>query len=366
MRKIWFIIFVSLVIGAFLYSYLPLIHLNQDKKSNKINPGSNPITPQAKGVLAQKSIFVPYWSDFSSQLALDDYNRVIYFGVEANQEGINKNEPGYKNLNSFVEATNKEKYLTVRMLNTNANIAILKDQSSWEKITQESLDVAKNYQFDGVVLDLEISAIPIIDLSPTVTSFVQYFYQQASGQGVKFALATYGDNFYRHRPFDLAALAKNSDEIMIMAYDFSKNYGEPGPNFPLNKSNQYPYDFQTMIADFTKFVPANKLTVIFGMYGYDWQVDEKKRPIKAAQALTLSEIKKKFIDSCQWQDCVVKRSSIASETEVNYVTSEMVDNFANMFYHMVWFEDEKSVEAKTQFLLNKSIESIAYWAYGYF
>ncbi len=366
MRKIWFIVFVALVVAVLLYAYSPLIHLSQDKRNTSAKLSPTPVTPVTKGVLAKKSIFVPYWSDFSSPLVLGDYNRVIYFGVEANEQGINKNESGYQNLESFIEATTKEKYLTIRLLNTDTNIAILKDQSSWEKIVRESLETAKNYQFNGIVLDLEISAIPIVDLSPSVTNFVQYFYQQASGQSIKFALATYGDTFYRHRPFNLENLAKSSDEIMIMAYDFSKNYGEPGPNFPLNKGDQYPYDFQTMIQDFTRFVPEGKLTVIFGMYGYDWQVDEKKRPIKGAQALTLAEIKKKFIDSCSWKECVVKRSATASETEVNYVTSELVDNFATMYYHVVWFEDEKSVETKTQFLLNKGIESIAYWAYGYF
>jgi len=102
------------------------------------------------------------------------------------------------------------------------------------------------------------------------------------------------------------------------------------------------------------------------MYGYDWSVDEKKRPIKPARALTLSELRKNFIEKCEWKDCIVKRDDTSAEMEVNYVESVKSGDEYVMNLHIVWFEDEESVRRKTEYLNSKGIGSIAYWAYGYF
>ena len=42
------------------------------------------------------------------------------------------------------------------------------------------------------------------------------------------------------------------------------------PNFPFQDKNKWGYDFQQMISDFSADIPSEKLTIIFGMYGYDW------------------------------------------------------------------------------------------------
>jgi spore germination protein YaaH len=133
-----------------------------------------------------------------------------------------------------------------------------------------------------------------------------------------------------------------------------------------------------MIDDFLRFVPAEKLTVIFGMYGYDWRVDEKKRPITSAKALTLAEIKNKFLNNendeeqkfkCRLKNCIIRRDSLAKEMEINYTISAEEPDAEGIYridYHIVWYEDEESVATKMKFLEEKGIGSIAYWAYKYF
>jgi len=343
-------------------------HFNFQKR-NKENPFPSPVSnlKQKDKVKEKKSIFVPYWINFAQPLDITDYDRVIYFGLDVTEYGVNKTDAGYNNIEKFAaQVDGQEKYLTIKMLNNETNSIILKNPSSWQKIIDDAVNIAVNYRFNGLVLDLEMGSLLFDDLVKRSNQFVQYFFNHAKGQNLRFALTVYGDNFYRRRFYDLAKLSRNSDEIMIMAYDFHKSSGEPGPNFPLGGREKYDYDFRLMIEDFSRAVPYEKLTVIFGMYGYDWAVDEKKRPIRPAKALSLAEIKKQFIESCQWQDCVIKRDPLSRETEVNYIISEMNGNFANLYYHIVWFEDEQSVEAKTQYLLEKGIGGIGYWAYGYF
>lgn len=315
-----------------------------------------------------KTLFVPYW-DLTQGKTYQEYERLMYFGISTNEKGIDENDAGFKNIDNFLSSTSAKinnKYLVLRMLDSDNNLIVLKNNQTQDQLITETVELLREKKFAGLALDLEISGLVNAEVTKQINSFVQKMYTALKNYYIPFSVITYGDTFYRKRPYDIETISKNCDEIMIMAYDFSKPIGEPGPNFPLSKGAKYPYDFKTMINEYLIFVPKNKLTIIYGMYGYEWIVDEKRRPIKRAKALTLKEIKKDFIDECKWQDCVVKRDPYSFEMEVNYIESKIIDTYAAMNMHIIWFEDEESVRMKTEFLKEKGIKSIGYWVAGYF
>ena len=116
----------------------------------------------------------------------------------------------------------------------------------------------------------------------------------------------YGDTFYRLRPFDIKTLSKNADFFMIMSYDFSKSRGNPGPNFPLRGKEVYGYDMTQMIDDYLRYLPSDKTSVVFGLFGYDWIVDDKNKAVLQGDAKTYLEIDKEFLTNCRYKDCQVK------------------------------------------------------------
>lgn len=344
-----------------------LIIVKINKKSSVYDKNTNlpaqlTIIPTSSEIKEKKSIFIPYWTKFGDSTEFNNYDRLIYFGVSVNLNGINENEAGYTNLENFIETAKvaqKEKWLTVRMTDTDINLAILKNEKSWSKIILDTRDIVQKYKLDGIVLDLEIGTLNLNNIDKQISRFVQAFYSSIRGQNIKFALILYGDNFYRKRPYDLNILKDNTDEVMIMAYDFHKSYGEPGPNFPLFGQEEYGYDYQKMFEDYKSFLTPDKISVIFGMYGYDWIVDEKKRPIKRATSMSLHDINTKFIVNCTKENCVVKRDDKSKETEIDFIDK-------SLNYHIIWFEDKNSVEAKIEFLKENGVGNIIYWAYGYF
>lgn len=378
-KPVIIILFALVVLGGLLVFFLGKNYLNRD------NGGAvrvKQVTPAVKQnyntAVTSTSIFIPYWSLSPDTRLVSEYDTVIYFGITPSYEGINKQDAGYGGINQFLSLVppDKKKFLTLRMINDDVNRFVLENADAQEKIIQETWEIVEQNAFDGVVLDLEISTLFSKDVTAQINNFVQQFYSEASENYRQFFVTLYGDTFFKQRPYDLPFIVKNSDGIMVMAYDFHKSRGEPGPNFPYESGPalpagraKYQYDFKKMITEFSKFVPKEKLTVIFGMFGYDWLVDEKKRPIRQAEALSLNEINKKFIDRCEYKNCVVKRDALSKETEINYIISSPTPDEQEIYridYHIVWFEDEESVKFKSDYLREQGIKSISYWAYGYF
>ncbi|NTU72815.1 hypothetical protein HGB07_01410 [Candidatus Roizmanbacteria bacterium] len=305
------------------------------------------------------TLFVPYWNCKDGDTAT--YQRTIYFGLTPSLSGINTTDDGYTNLKKCLPllSSTATRLLTLRMLNAEQNAAILKSKTAQEKIISDTIDETQSNGFSGIALDIEFTDYLHTDTPDLLSAFVHDFATEAHAKHLSLTFITYGDTFYRKRPIDLQTIAPKVDEVMVMAYDFHKVNGLPGPNFPLGGNDKYGYDMKEMADDFLAAVPAEKLTVIFGMYGYDWTVDETKKPIKGAKSQTDLQIQEKYIDTCKSSNCVIRTDDESAETEIDFVDSTSM-------YHIVWFENNSSVQRKERFLQQKGIGSFAFWANGYF
>lgn len=365
-RLLAVVVLVAAVAGLYFFWQAYKVQQPNDPQTKAADQPNVNVAP-ARDV--STTIFVPYW--FVADGAVDgDYDRSVYFGITSTRSGINKFDQGYLNISDYNELfPTGEKLLAVRTLNSDLNLAILEDPNTQESIISGAIETAQENGFSGVVLDFELSGLSGFfneEVPGQINDFVTKFSQNVKQNNLYFAVTIYGDVFYRKRPFDVGTLANHVDEVMIMAYDFSKSKGEPGPNFPLNGREKYGYDLKAMLQDFLAVAPAEKLSVIFGMYGYDWTVDEKKRPIKPAEALSDNEIRKNYLDICDQKSCVVLKDELSQETEINFVDSRNVAPSGFVQNHIVWFEDLESARTKQQYLRSQGIGNFAYWAYGYF
>lgn len=326
-------------------------------------PSSTPIPTLAVKATREsdvsRSLFVPYWG--LDDKKIQGYDSYLYFGISPAGSGINKKETGYTNMDNFLESVpaNSEKKLVLRMLDSDVTFPILKDTAKQKILMRDTIALAKDEGFSGVVLDLEVTAVPFDSLIKQINEFTKLFYAEAKNNDLSFTIMFYGDTFYRLRPFDVKALAGNADEFMIMSYDFSKSRGNPGPNFPLRGKEVYGYDMTRMSEDFLRFLPPEKTTIVFGLFGYDWEVDDKGKAIGQGEPLTYEEIKEKFLDDCKFEGCTVRRKNDSTETEIRYIDAENKK-------HIVWFEDMESVKIKEEYLKERGIGNFSFWAHSYF
>lgn len=355
MRKI---IAVAFLLGAIILYFV--LFLRSSTSSEKPSTEKSPtIThqPFPSSSISHDTIFVPYWSDDS---LLSGFNRYIYFGITPTTSGVDVTDAGYVGLPAFTAATQgSSTLLTIRMMNSDTTEKILQDKSLQEAVIQDSIRVAKNNGFDGVVLDLEYNGLAFPTVTKSITDFSVKFARETKETHLLFYQTFFGDTFYLARPYDVATIAQNADGIFILAYDFHKANGTPGPNFPLQVEADSDYTFAQMVADFSKKVSQDKITVVFGMFGYDWTIDSEERPTRQAESLSDSAIQVKFLKECLLKNCVVHRDNSTQEPSVTYVDNDGQN-------HIVWFEDMQSISQKEKILQRNGISHVGFWANGYF
>lgn len=304
------------------------------------------------------SLFVPNWALSSIS---GNYDQYIYFGISPTTSGIDQNDSGVKDIPIFLKAVpqGKQTFLTLEMTNSDTNASILQNKTLQQKIILQTVSIAKSNSFSGIVLDLEMSGIPLGPTIDEINNFTKSLDQQTKAQKLQFDVTLYGDTFYRERPFDVKTIASNSDMILVMAYDFHKAGSNPGPNFPLGGGNIYGYDMNQMADDFLQVVPNQKLGVIFGLFGYDWPVDNQGNAMSQGEPLTDIQIQNKFLNGCRLKDCQIKHDPVSAETEIQYTD-------ATNQKHIVWFENMQSVTTKQQYLRKRGIGNFSFWANSYF
>lgn len=332
------------------------------RKSQVVNKSpsakSNTFASQGPTQNKQDSVFVPYWTMDGGEIQ-GNYDTLIYFGLAVNENGIERMGPGFSDIAKFInKAGNRKKTLVIAMTDSSLNGQILRSDLVKQRIIQDSISIAKANGFDAVMLDLESSSIAFDSVVERINNFSDEFFNAAHSQHLSYDVALFGDTYFRARPYNVKDIALHSDRIYVMAYDFHKSRGNPGPNFPLNGKSIYGYDFKSMVDDFKSDVRPDKLVIVFGMFGYDWPVDSKGEATASGISISYNLAKQNLLSNCKYNLCRYKRDDVSSEMMVSYEKDGQK--------HIVWFDDPASVKDKIDYLKNEGISSDSYWAYSYF
>lgn len=142
--------------------------------------------------------------------------------------------------------------------------------------------------------------------------------------------------------YDYAALARTADYLVLMAYDQHSSGGPAGPVSPLPWVRT---NIRALLAD---GVPAGKLVLAAGIYGYDW-IDGSNQ----AQEIPLSEVEariKKYGLKAQW-------NSADAEPFVRYTDTQGRK-------HVIWYQDAQTVRQRLLLVEQDHLKGLAIWRLG--
>ena len=319
--------------------------------------------------------FAPFWS-LTKMNGIDwsALTTFAYFSLPVNSDGtIDKtsfeweafNGPKLASLFKKAGEHKVRKVVTLTQMNAGAIESFLSDESYWSRLADDSVEILASRNLDGVNIDFEY--IPSNDLlKEKFSRFVDFYsstlHRRLNNPYVTVSVLASSVRF--DKIYDIAALAKSTDGIFMMAYDFyTPSSGSIGPSAPLygynNGQGPFWYDVSTAVEDFIKVADSKK--IILGVPYYGWNY----------YAYSPSPLS----DSVRWTRATpttadkVDSDKLLSITPVggwdNNAKVSWRGYWDNTGWHVVYMEDKNSLTLKYDFAKEKKLAGVGIWALGY-
>lgn len=142
-----------------------------------------------------------------------------------------------------------------------------------------------------------------------------------------------------HAAQDYEALAAAADELRIMAYDRHWSGSDPGPIAPVAWVEE-------VLAYALRAVPADKIALGLGSYGYDW-TPQGGTDLMGADAASLA-----------------RQQGVAIQWDAESQAPWFGYTDASGTAHTVWFEDARSIAAKVDVARRLGLTRVFVWRLG--
>lgn len=365
-KVINFILLVSLLslIGIWLFADLPLF-----------SPFSSDLKSQNNQQEPKKIYgFLPFWN-LEEVYIQEELTDLAYFSLTINEDGTlkTKGDPGFSRLSSdkFDEIQNKllkqdKKIHIVLSLFDNKKIENFLNSEEAQNNFYQSLDsLLLAYPFDGLNLDIEYTGEASGELRDKYTNLIKKISQHLKVKyknKVEFSIDTYAAAATKKMIWDINQIHEEVDYIVVMAYDFHRSSSsQAGPVAPLyTKENSWKESIHSYLADFAKKVPTQKILLGIPFYGYEWQTTTRE-----AQAFTYPKTGstasyKRVKEILNKKEELELKEHWDENALAPYLTYVENENFYTIYY-----ENEKSISYKLEYVNQLNLGGIAIWSLGY-
>ena len=161
---------------------------------------------------------------------------------------------------------------------------------------------------------------------------------------------------------DSKAMSKIADNIVLMAYDYhSTSSFVTGPVAPLSGAGVISeYDVTAAIEKALDLISPQKLVLGIPLYGYEWETLNRitrSAIIPNTGVVASNRRTEELLYSCS--SCSATLDNEANEKYISYFDQNMGD------YHMIYYPDMNSTEAKISLANQFQLGGFALWALGY-
>ncbi|MBS0482501.1 MAG: glycosyltransferase [Proteobacteria bacterium] len=212
--------------------------------------------------------------------------------------------------------------------------ALLTDQHRADAFADQTIAAARQGQWSGVVFDIEDLPEPAVK---SYLAFLQRAHPQFTRAGLHLGITVpAGAPSWNKRAFADAA-----DSVILMNYDLHWQGGQAGPIAPASW-------FAAQLAQAAAVIPASKLVVAIGSYGYDWHDG-------VADSMTINEAWLAARDS----GTVPQFDPESGNSGFAY---DDTDDSGKDHRHTVWMLDAATTWNELQLL--KGVKGVALWRLG--
>ena len=236
-----------------------------------------------------------------------------------------------------------------------------------EKTINQTLKEIQEKGASGVNVDFEYFGTPPKD---TVIKYAQFMrdltdviHKEVESSTV--SMAVYATSAREERIHNVELVGSFIDYVFIMGYDFFRpSSTNAGPIAPLFGVEKYGYDLQTSVEDFLAKIPAEKIVLGVPYYGYDWPVEGQG---VNAKVLPYNDqnggIGVVYFDKALEQE--KNNSLLLGWDRFGSVPYYSYYDIEKKVWRQVYYENERSLREKYDFIRSKKIRGVGLWALGF-
>lgn len=226
-----------------------------------------------------------------------------------------------------------------------------------ETLSTQVADYVAQYNLDGVNVDIENVTHEQKDQYTQLVKLLREKIPQHKEVSVAVAANPNDWQTGWHGSYDYAALAQYADHLFIMAYDEHHEGGEAGPVAGIDfveRSVQYALTKTT----------SDKIVVGIPFYGRVWSLDSDRIVGKGISSKTILDI----LDNCEATITYDEQSqSVKAEFKITQASEKYTvggDFVLQPGNYVVWFENERSYEAKLDLVEKYDLKGVGSWSLG--
>ncbi|MEC1651883.1 glycosyl hydrolase family 18 protein [Bacillus vallismortis] len=221
---------------------------------------------------------------------------------------------------------------------------VMRNHTVKKRFTDQLIALAKKHSYYGINIDFE--AVNPADRS-TYSRFIQDVSQALKKKQIKTmvsvpAKSADDQNDDWSWPYDYAKIGQYADYVQIMTYDEHGIWGEPGSVAStgwIKSSLQFS----------AKKIKANKVIMGIPAYGYDWDIEDE-----SGSAMR------------EWNELKTLINKQKAKPIFNKTSGSMTFSYVDekKHKHVVWYENEKTVQTKSHLAKRYKIAGVSVYALG--
>jgi spore germination protein len=330
--------------------------------------------------------FLPYWTlGKSNHLQYERLTDIAYFGLRIEPGGKFQTvqedgtpEPGFnawRNSEELKAVIQKAKIsgtrvsLTVISHKDSTSDSFLDCDNCWITFINELFTELDHHKISSVNLNFEYGSYTDRATADKYTQFSAFVKEELSKkyEDPYVVVSTFADSLVKPRVTAVEDLAKYVDGIFIMAYDFHRPDSDiTGPVSPIGGAGVHAeYDINTMIKDYLRAMPKDKIIMGVPYYGYNWVIGNPNKryaeriPGRDDIGFSKSQTYENIMETILTHHPRVEWDNLGLSPYFSYVSKETGSN------RQVYFDNSESLKIKYQLIKKHELLGVGIWALGY-
>jgi len=320
--------------------------------------------------------FLPSWSIAQKAQVHPEYlDQIIYFGLGISDSGelmkFNKDNvalvewtyflsDSFSELKAEAKKTDTQILIAIKNFDNESIDTLISSESNRKRAIFNITTLVNEYQLDGVNIDFEYftrSDFPTMKYYNLFLTDLSLELKKQNPHAILSvdinASAVYQDNAY-----DIVKIGDVVDHIIVMGYDYhvpSSSYA--GPVSPIDADGAEPNLTKT-IESLKGRIDPKKVILALPLYGYEWQTytkNEGSRVIPQTGALASYKRVRELIAARE--DLSISYDNLSQSPRIVYTQNGLIKQ--------IYYDDEKSLATKFEFISDHELGGVGLWALGY-